>query len=99
MTSADTQALIEEARDGVDGNAGLSYVWLRATVRRLADALEAEMAARCDLTDKIEALEQGLPWSGFTAIADDYQRGYRHAQDDIKRELRGLVSGDKEEQR
>ena len=53
MTSTDTQALIEEARQRPNcGDPGC----LCTLTERLADALEASEAARKDLTDKIEAL-------------------------------------------
>ena len=88
--TTDTQALIEEAR-----RLATMWSWHKESatfMARLADALEAEMTARRDLTDKIEALARRLKRLAVGGPAHD---GYNTALRDCMSELLGLVSGDK----
>ena len=94
MTSAYTQALIEEARRE-----------RRPFEMRLADALEVSEAARKDLADKIEAamVQVGSALQTYDVMKDSVTGVTRFDWGHIIRDLReaqrllGLVSGDSKE--
>lgn len=93
MTSADTKALIEEARRWA---ALFSPPYGSECMTRLADALESSEAARRDLTDKIA---HSLTTKFYGYDTREMGRAYdADSVDELLDELRGLVSGDKKEQ-
>jgi hypothetical protein len=61
---------------------------LIAEVQRLT----AELALKDQALDEIKALAQALPSAGFRNIDDDYERGSRHAKDDLKREIQRILT-------
>ena len=101
---SDTQALIEEARRVAHYTTGPYHANI---LTRLADALESSEAARRDLADKIEALaerwasmkERFDPRKSLTPESSAYWDARDDTFDQCADELRGLVSGDKKEQR
>ena len=101
MTSTDTKALIEEAREIYAAHSPAQYPMdcPACAVRRLADALEAEMTARRDLVDKIESRSRRANVPQRNTPAHPFQMGVVMASKDCVEALRGLVSGDKKEQR
>ena len=82
MTSADTQALIEEARSAGHPSCDVELL------SRLADALESSEAARKDLTNKIEAL-----CADIKRAARSSDLGINFALAGAVQRLRGLLSG------
>ena len=67
---------------------------------RIAELVQERDEARAEVerlkaeNERLRGAANRLRWAGFKSIDDDYERGKRHAEDDIKRQLLKLMLDD-----